>query len=128
MYLKSFQDCPAFLAGDHTQIRELLHPNKDTVPLNYSLAHASVGAGEASLPHILKRSSEVYVILQGEGEMHIDGETAPLKTGQLVYIPAGAKQHIVNTGTLELQFLCIVDPPWAELDEEVLEGGRHIGG
>lgn len=126
MFIKSIKDTPSFLAGDHTQIREILHPNNDPIPLNYSLAHATVGVGAASLPHILKRSSEVYVILQGEGEMYIDGQTAPLKTGDLLYVPAGANQHIVNTGTVELQFLCIVDPPWAEQDEEVLEGGRHI--
>ncbi len=121
MLIKSITSTPSFLAGDKTIIRELLHPANDPVGNNYSLAHASLAVGEASLPHVLKKSAEVYVILQGRGEMHIDGQKRELDSGDIVHIPGGAEQHIINIGAVELQFLCIVDPPWAEADEAVLK-------
>jgi len=50
--------------------------------------------------------------------MHIGDEAAEVNAGQAVYIPAGAVQHIVNTGDGHLSFLAIVDPMWAESDDE----------
>jgi mannose-6-phosphate isomerase-like protein (cupin superfamily) len=62
----------------------------------------------------------VYVILQGEGTMRIDDETAPVKKGAVVYIPPQALQSIENTGKDSLDFLCVVDPAWRPEDEEVV--------
>ena len=68
-------DCADFMAGDNTILREILHPAKQDVALRYSLAHALVRPGEASLPHRLA-TSEVYYILEGRGTMYIDNEQA----------------------------------------------------
>ncbi len=122
MIIRKVTDAPAFTAGDNTEIREILHPKNDPVSLNYSLAHASLQPGEASLPHVLRERSEVYFILAGKGRVHIDGEERGLETGELVFIPAGAEQFIENTGADRLDFLCIVSPPWAPEDEFV---GAH---
>ena len=75
--------------------------------------------GAASLPHRLKTSTEVYFILEGGGEMHIDSEKADVGTGMAILIPPGSWQHIHNTGEAELKFLCIVSPMWRAEDEEV---------
>lgn len=120
MYVRSLSDCPVFVAGDATRLRELLHPDRAEVALGYSLAHAVVPPGERSLRHRL-RTSEVYYLLAGEGRMHIDADARTVRTGDVVYIPPGAEQWIENTGPGELAFLCIVDPAWKEADEEVLE-------
>lgn len=119
MIIKDLQNCEEFIAGDNTILRELLHPNKADVKLRYSLAHAIVKPGQTSQPHRLK-ISEVYYILEGEGNMHIDDETAKVRPGQAVYIPPHTKQYIQNTGNNDLKFLCIVDPAWRVEDEEVL--------
>ena len=120
MLIRDLRDCEQFVAGDNTILRELLHPDKANVDLRYSLAHALVKPGDISLPHRLK-TSEVYYILQGTGQMFIDNETAEVRTGQAVYIPPHAVQRIQNTGDVDLEFLCIVDPPWRAEDEEVLQ-------
>lgn len=120
MLIKSISDVHAFEAGDLTQIQEILHPANDQVALTYSLAMASLPVGKASIPHILKTNAEVYIITEGQGEVHIDGNTADMKKGDVVYIPKGAKQHIINTGNDVLKFLCIVSPPWSAEEEEVL--------
>lgn len=119
MFIRDLRDCPEFTAGDKTRLREMLHPAKGDLDLRYSLAHAVVAPGEASLPHRL-RTSEVYYILQGEGTMHIDGVSAPVSPGQAIYIPPNATQHIRNTGPTDLAFLCIVDPAWRAEDETIL--------
>ena len=111
MKVISTEKIKGFIAGDKTRIKELLHPEKNNVEINYSLAHATVAPGEASVPHILSYS-EAYYILAGTGNMHVDEEEKVVKKGDLVYIPPKANQWIENIGTTDLTFICIVSPPW----------------
>ncbi|PWB68799.1 cupin domain-containing protein, partial [candidate division GN15 bacterium] len=100
---------------------ELLHPRGDyAFDGRYSLAHAVLAPEKASAPHWLK-SCEVYYILSGEGEMHIDSETALIGPGDAVVIPAESMQWLRNTGAKPLTFLCIVDPAWRAEDEVILD-------
>jgi mannose-6-phosphate isomerase-like protein (cupin superfamily) len=119
MLIRKLGQCAEIVAGDGTRLREFLHPDRD-YPFSgrYSLAHACLSAGISSEPHRLK-SSEVYYILGGRGEMHIDNDSAEISAGAAVEIPAGAVQWIKNTGEGELTFLCLVDPAWREEDEEI---------
>ena len=75
--------------------------------------------GHSSYRHKLK-NSEIYYILEGQGLMHIDNESARVLPGQVVYIPPDAVQYIKNIGQVDLKFLCIVDPAWRKEDEEIL--------
>lgn len=128
MFIKDLAKCQYFKASDNTSLCELLHPGRDGPDLPYSIAHARLEPGESSLPHRLKTSSEVYFILVGEGEMHIDSEQAEVGTGQAIVIPPGSWQHIRNTGRVDLEFLCIVHPIWRIEDEERLSGAiQHQG-
>ncbi|HEY9845226.1 MAG TPA: cupin domain-containing protein [Candidatus Caenarcaniphilales bacterium] len=120
MLVRKLTHCKEFIAGDHTILRELLHPDKQPLKLRYSLAHATVPIGKASTPHSLK-TSEVYYILEGVGEMHINNETCRVEPGDAVYIPPHAVQFILNCGTEPLVFICIVDPAWRQADETVYE-------
>jgi len=118
MFIRDLNDCPLFVAGDYTLLRELLHPDKADLELRYSLAHATLHPGKSSQLHSL-RTSEVYYIIRGEGMMHIGEEQSMVYPGQVVYIPPEKKQFIVNTGNEDLVFLCIVDPAWRREDEQV---------
>ena len=119
MFIRDLAACGEFVSGDNTILRELFNPLKDDLELRYSLAHAIVRRGEITHRHRLA-TSEVYYILQGEGVMHIDDESAPVRAGHAVYIPPRSVQQIRNTGTADLIFLCIVDPAWKSEDEEVI--------
>jgi len=119
MFIRDLKDCPEFIAGDNTRLRELFNPLKDPLELRYSLAHARLAPGLESAPHKLK-TSEVYFILEGMGEMRIDGEARHVGPGQAIYIPPHGVQSIKNTGKDELVFICMVDPAWRPEDEEVL--------
>jgi mannose-6-phosphate isomerase-like protein (cupin superfamily) len=118
MLIRKLNACDEFVAGDGTLLRELLHPDKQPLALRYSLAHAIVPVGQTSYPHSLK-TSEVYYILSGTGEMHIDDESQVVEPGDAIYIPPDARQFIYNCGTEPLVFICIVDPAWRKEDETV---------
>jgi mannose-6-phosphate isomerase-like protein (cupin superfamily) len=118
VFVKSLKDCSLITAGDHTRLRELLHPDHDSVAARYSLAHAVVPPQMWSLLHSLV-TTEVYYILQGAGTMEIDGERRDVSPGDAIYIPPGAHQRIFNPGPVDLEFLCIVDPAWRAIDESV---------
>lgn len=118
MLIRKLQDCVEFLAGDATALRELLHPDKQPIDLRYSLAHAVLQPGQTSKPHSL-RTSEVYYVLSGTGEMHIDSEAALIGPGDAVYIPPLSRQFVRCTSSVPLVFLCIVDPAWQAADEVV---------
>ncbi len=120
MLVKDVATIEPIEAADGTGLREILHPVRDGVHLNYSLALALLKPGETSRRHRLA-TSEVYYFLYGTGLMHVGDESEAVEAGQAVYIPAGEVQWIENRGTVDLAFLCIVDPPWQEENEEVLE-------
>jgi mannose-6-phosphate isomerase-like protein (cupin superfamily) len=118
MLIQKLHHCPEFIAGDATRLRELLHPDKQPLDLRYSLAHAIVMPGESSTPHRLK-TSEVYYVLSGKAEMHINDEVQTLEPGDAVYIPPHARQFVQNLSPEPFVFLCIVDPAWQPEDETV---------
>ncbi len=119
MFIRELNDCPEFIAGDGCTLREMLHPDKADLKIRYSLAHAVVKPGDTTWAHRL-RTSEVYYIMEGEGIMHINGESAPVRPGSTIYIPPMSEQSITNPGDRDLKFICIVDPAWQKKDEEVL--------
>lgn len=119
MYVKHLKDCPEFVAGDNSHLREILNPRKKDISIHYSLAWAYVKPNEKTLVHELK-VSEVYFILKGKGTMHINNEEKNIGKGDTIYIPPNAAQFIENTGEENLEFLCIVDPVWTPDAEKTL--------
>lgn len=118
MFVKCLRDCKKFISGDKAILREILHADKGNFRFRYSLAHAIVKPGKATLPHKLK-SSEVYYILSGRGTMHIDKQSQAVSKDCAIYIPPNKSQYIKNTGKRDFIFLCIVDPAWRKEDEKV---------
>jgi mannose-6-phosphate isomerase-like protein (cupin superfamily) len=113
-------DRSEFLAGDHTRLREILHPAKHELKLGYSLAHGRLGPGQRSKPHTLS-SSEVYYVISGHGRLTVNDRVTAIEAGTTVYVPPGGQQFLENIGTTDIEFLCLVDPAWRVEDETVLE-------
>lgn len=119
MLIRKLKNCTEITATDGTHLRELLHPGRGyQFSGRYSLAHARLAPGEKSLAHRLK-TNEVYYIIEGEGQMHIDDDSAPVVAGDAIDIPPGSRQYIENQSDSDLCFLCIVDPAWRSEDEEI---------
>lgn len=118
MLVKKLNECDAMTGEDGKILRELLHPDKQPLALRYSLAHASLPVGQTSTPHSLT-TSEVYYIIQGKGEMHIENETQLIESGDTVYIPPNSHQYVHNCGDEPLVFICLVDPAWRPENETI---------
>jgi mannose-6-phosphate isomerase-like protein (cupin superfamily) len=118
MLIVDVNDCPQFVAGDETLLREVLHPAVQAAPIRYSIAHALLKPGRRSLPHRL-RGSEVYYFISGRGRMFVNEANSEVRAGVVVYVPPEAIQFVENIGDEDLVFLCIVDPAWRAEDEVV---------
>jgi mannose-6-phosphate isomerase-like protein (cupin superfamily) len=125
MIIKDLNECRWFEALDKTSICELMHPDKEKIDIPYSIAYAILGPGRSSLAHCLKNSSELYFIIQGTAKIYIDEDEEFIRSGQAVFIPPGSWQHLKNTGSEDLRFLCIVFPRWRAEDEELKSNVRE---
>ena len=125
MLIKDVKTCKYFKSLDETLICELLHPDqeKEFLKTGFSVAHAILKPDESSLPHRMKSSVEVYYMLEGNGLMHIENESAEVGPNQTIYIPPNTTQWIENIGNSDLKFLCMVYPPWNAEDEELIKSG-----
>lgn len=106
--------------SEGAKIKQYFHPHNTLNGIGYSLAHFTLEPRGKTTPHMIK-SSEIYFILEGEAALMIDGERHQVKKDDSVYVPPSSKQYIENTGTVNLRFLCIVEPAWKPEDETILE-------
>lgn len=104
---------------DGSLIRELLHPNQQTVK-NQSLAEATVPPGVTTHLHRHLRSEEIYHITRGCGMMQLGSATFEVKAGDSVAIPPGTAHAIRNSGDDDLLILCCCAPPYRHEDTELL--------
>jgi mannose-6-phosphate isomerase-like protein (cupin superfamily) len=122
MITRRLSDLPRDVVLDGSRLAEYMHPDRGSgsPAIGYSLAHAIVRVGEATLPHRLKSSSEVYVLLKGRGILHVGDAQEEVSSGTAVYVPPGTVQWIKNTGASDMEFLVIVEPYWRKEDEEAV--------
>ena len=66
--------------------------------------------------HFHAGNDEAYFVLDGTGEMTVDGETRPVRPGDAVLIPSGAWHAISAKSPSGLWFLCCCSPPYSHED------------
>ena len=113
MIVQNLEHQTPFTTKDGSTIRSLLDRTNAPVQ-NQSLAEARVPAGAATQRHYHKLAEEFYFILEGRGEMEIDGEQRAVGVGDCILIPPGAWHTIAAADAL--RFLCCCAPPYAHED------------
>ena len=114
MEVRSRDRAEPFTTADGSTIRVLL----DAVlggARNQSLAEAALDPGEATQRHYHAETEEIYFVLDGVGELEVDGESSSVGRGDAVLIPPGA-WHQIRAGGEELRFLCCCAPPYRHED------------
>lgn len=78
-----------------------------------SIARPRVKPGVTTAWHALEGVTERYIIAEGKGRMEV-GDLPPtdVAPGDNVFIPAGVRQRITNTGAGDLVFYCVCTPPF----------------
>ena len=120
MSVRKSSEIEEILGSEGSKIKQYFHPHNTLNGIGYSLAHFTLEPGKKTILHKIK-SSEIYFILEGEATLMIDDERHQVKKDDSVYVPPSSKQYIENTGTVNLRFLCIVEPAWKPEDETILE-------
>jgi quercetin dioxygenase-like cupin family protein len=68
---------------------------------------------EDSRAHYHRHTTEIYIVLEGVGEIELDGQRHPLRPLTAVYIPPGVRHRAIG----RLRILNIPIPPFREADE-----------
>ena len=108
MQVMSLTAVEPFTTKDGSTIRELHHTEAQ------SLAEARLDSGQATDRHYHRASEEIYFVLEGRGEMELDGDRRQVEPGDAVLIPPGAWHQI--TALEALRFLCSCAPPYSHGD------------
>jgi mannose-6-phosphate isomerase-like protein (cupin superfamily) len=113
--IRSLAHAEPFTTKDGSTIRELLGLPTSSAR-NQSLAEASLPAGGATERHYHRESEEIYYLVEGSGEMELDGERRDVAPGDAILIPPGAWHQIRADEGQELRFLCCCAPPYRHED------------
>ena len=103
------RDALPFTTKDGSTIREYLHTEVQ------SLAEASLEPGRSTLRHYHARSEEIYLIVDGSGELEVEGETRTVAAGDAILIPPGS-WHELTSGVDGVRLLCCCVPPYSDDD------------
>ena len=115
MQVHSLEAAEAFVTADGSTIRELFGLPTGGV-VNQSLAEATLAPGQATQRHYHRRSEEIYFVLDGIGEMELDGERRRVVAGDAIAIPPGAWHELRAEGDSPLRILCCCAPPYRHED------------
>jgi mannose-6-phosphate isomerase-like protein (cupin superfamily) len=112
--VRALSEAEPFTTADGSTIRELL--GIPTAPVRHqSLAEATLEPGQATQRHYHAETEEIYYLVEGSGEMEIDGETRAVAPGDAILIPPGA-WHQITAGSGQLRFLCCCAPAYRHED------------
>jgi mannose-6-phosphate isomerase-like protein (cupin superfamily) len=113
--VRSLHEAEAFTTADGSTIRELL--GLPTAPVrNQSLAEATLEPGQATERHYHAETEEIYYVVEGGGEMELDGARRLVAVGDAVLIPPGAWHQILAGAGGQLRFLCCCAPAYRHED------------
>ena len=103
------RDATPFTTKDGSTVREYLHSEAQ------SLAEASLAPRSATRRHYHARSEEIYLVVEGGGELEVDGEVRAVGAGDAILIPPGSP-HQLTVGDEGVRILCCCVPPYSDDD------------
>jgi mannose-6-phosphate isomerase-like protein (cupin superfamily) len=113
--IRSRAEATPFTTKDGSTIRSLL--DLTTAPVqNQSLAEATLKPGGATERHYHRESEEIYYVVEGAGELELDGARALVTEGDAILIPPGAWHRVTAGASGQLRFLCACAPPYRHDD------------
>jgi len=109
-----------FPAGRLTRV--LVGPEAPVEADGFVMGHVTIYPG-GSVPLHSHQQEEVYIILSGEGKIHIDDNTSDVKSGDYIYITPNA-DHLLENTSKENMIMVFCYAPKSIVDhwQEELEG------
>ncbi len=114
--------------------------SRGTAAKQLGASYDVVAPGARTCPyHLHHAQEEMFVVLEGSGTLRVAGEMLPIKTGDVLFIPAGPEypHQIINTSDAPLRYLSISTLQTPEIceypdsgkflaDAERADGGRSF--
>lgn len=77
--------------------------------------------------HLHHAQEEMFIVLEGSGTLRVAGEMLPLKSGDVIFIPAGPEypHQIINTSDAPLKYLSVSTRAEAEICEYP-DSGKYL--
>ncbi len=69
--------------------------------------HLLIPPGASEGEHYHKGVEEIYYVLNGDGQVEVDGETAPIHKGDAVPIRFNEAHSLVNNGSGDLELMVV---------------------
>jgi mannose-6-phosphate isomerase-like protein (cupin superfamily) len=88
------------------------YPGEGSVATKHLLDHQT----DAEI-HYHKKLTEIYLILQGEGHMELDGELVPVKPMTAIYIKPGCRHRAVGKDGQPMKIVVVPVPAFDPDDE-----------
>jgi mannose-6-phosphate isomerase-like protein (cupin superfamily) len=101
-----FQSNIKKLAKDNTFFRKVLYTGKQS-----QLVLMSLKPGEDIGEETHDKIDQIFYFVEGDGESVIEGKARPFREHEAVFVPAGTRHNIKNTGKEPLQLFTIYAPP-----------------
>ncbi|HTU46716.1 MAG TPA: dimethylsulfonioproprionate lyase family protein [Bryobacteraceae bacterium] len=77
---------------------------------NFSLGYVTLDPNGGQVPWHNQDQEEIYLILEGSGEMCLGEERASVRAGQAVYIPPRVFHQLTNTGAMPMRMIYCYGP------------------
>ncbi len=81
----------------------------NTLLKNLILSSTRLNPGKQTTGHRHAGQEEVYMFMDGQGEMLLDEKRFAVKSGDIVLIEDGVFHRVYNTSESELYFICVFD-------------------
>ncbi len=107
---------PLFEAPDGSTIREVASPSAGGLE-RHSLAHITIPAGGTVPLHYHKVMEEVYHVLSGKAQMHLDGAESLIAESDTVRILPGQVHGLTADAGEPLVMLVSCAPAWSPDDQ-----------
>src|SRR5687767_1769535 len=114
-FLNTGEDRAVWAVGDHYTVKA---STNDTVGA-LTLIEVLVPPKSGPPPHAHRREDEAFYVIEGEFEVHIDGQRLIAGPGSWVTLAKGSVHHFKNIGSIAAKMLILATP--AGLDQFFLE-------
>jgi len=114
------------MAKDNKAFRHVIDTGKSA-----QMVLISLRKGEDLGDEIHPTTDELYYVVEGEGEIRIDGKPYPFTENSVVLVPAGLRHDVFNTGKDDLKLFAMFTSPLYKPDEMImsrekaLASGKH---
>lgn len=114
MIVRRIDDYESFKTIDGSEITEVIGI-VTTKTREVSLALAKIEPGFKTLNHY-HNFTEIYMVVEGKGRMHLDDEIKDVSKGDNILIPPKSWHFIENKGNKNLLIWCICTPAFTKED------------